>query len=374
MVERSRIITPADAPTEFALSFPPSPTVGQIYQNWQWDGTKWVAYAPAASGTAAVQLTYAASMQIDFSKFINAYIVLTGNLTLLAPQNLSPGQCGVIDLIQDNSGGRQLLSADPAWIWQNNGGPFPLAQNQNSMDSLLYLVDANGKLHVNQLGSWNNPIYGGLRFLTFAAGEKGSFTVPSNFNNSSNTSLVVGAGCNGSASAGGGGGAYSSAINFQLTAGATVYYQCGVPQVFGSSNLLADTWVNTASNAPPTSTSTGILAKGALNATGANNNNGVSGSQKYNGGNGSGAYGGGSAGSSSSGGNASSSQGGAGGGSSYQDGAGGTSASPNGGNGISLGGNWGYGGGGGPNGNGGKSGGGGGSNKAGGYGLIYFAW
>ena len=27
------------------LSFPPSPTSGQTYQNWQWDGAKWVPYA-----------------------------------------------------------------------------------------------------------------------------------------------------------------------------------------------------------------------------------------------------------------------------------------------------------------------------------------
>lgn len=145
----------------------------------------------------------------------------------------------------------------------------------------------------------------------------GSFTIPSDF-----ASLVsieaIGAGANGAAStyspifggsngAGGGGGAYAKITSLSgLTAGGTLY--CQVPAANSG-----DAWANITTNAAPTSTSDGVLAKGASGSSRGASSTSV-GTTKRDGGNaGNGGGGGGAGGPNGDGGNGGGSLSGAGG-------------------------------------------------------------
>lgn len=101
----------------------------------------------------------------------------------------------------------------------------------------------------------------------------GAYTIPADF-----SSLIsiegIGAGAGGMVGAlfnpgdGGGGGAYAKNTTLTgLTAGGTVYVQCGVGGSSGNSGT--DTWFNKSANSAPTLSSDGILAKaGQINRVG----------------------------------------------------------------------------------------------------------
>jgi hypothetical protein len=134
----------------------------------------------------------------------------------------------------------------------------------------------------------------------------GAVTVPSDFGSLVSVE-VIGAGAggkpapSGSGGEGGGGGAYSSSTAVTgITAGGTVYVSTGASGASGVAG--GDTWFNAASNAAPTLTTQGALAKGgAIGASGTGGLGGASasgvGTTKFSGGNGggsvAGAFGGG---------------------------------------------------------------------------------
>jgi hypothetical protein len=93
-----------------------------------------------------------------------------------------------------------------------------------------------------------------------------TWTVPLDFNFSNNTiEAIGGGGGSGSAwpsgGAGGGGGAYTKLSNFYLTPGQVVNINIGTGAATPTSNG-GDTWLNTAAASAPTSSATGLLAKG----------------------------------------------------------------------------------------------------------------
>jgi len=102
-----------------------------------------------------------------------------------------------------------------------------------------------------------------------------TWTVPSDFNFSNNTiEAIGGGGGSGSAwpsgGAGGGGGAYTKLSNFYLTPGQVVNINIGTGAATPTSNG-GDTWLNTAAASAPSSSATGVLAKGgsySANTTG----------------------------------------------------------------------------------------------------------
>lgn len=134
----------------------------------------------------------------------------------------------------------------------------------------------------------------------------GAYTVPSDFGTLVSVE-VIGAGAGGKPASsgaggeGGGGGAYSSSTAVTgITASGTVYVSTGTGGASGVAG--GDTWVNAASNAAPTLTTQGALAKGgAIGASGTGGLGGASasgvGTTKFSGGNGggsvAGAFGGG---------------------------------------------------------------------------------
>lgn len=112
-----------------ALVFPASPTVGQVFENWQWDGVKWIP-APSVSG--------------PFLPLAGG--ALSGPLTLAAPlplpgvtdgSNAAPGQVG--ELLSQSVSAGAILSGSwttittltvPAGSWLIWGAvAFPSAAN-----------------------------------------------------------------------------------------------------------------------------------------------------------------------------------------------------------------------------------------------------
>jgi hypothetical protein len=124
--------------------------------------------------------------------------------------------------------------------------------------------------------------------VVFITATTGSWTVPADFGSLVSIEAIGGGGngggslFNGGGGGGGGGGAYAAITSLSgLSANGTVYVRA----------TTGDTWFNKTSNAAPTSTSNGVLAKGGTNGsiitagTGGSSANSV-GSTKYAGGNG----------------------------------------------------------------------------------------
>ena len=141
-----------------------------------------------------------------------------------------------------------------------------------------------------------------------SSGANGTWTVPSDWNNASNSIECIGgggstyydSGSGGYAGGqGGGGGAYSRIDNFNLTPGQTIRYQVGY--TVGNGPFGYDTWFSTTSSAP-TSTSQGVLAQsGGIDRSGSTSGSGglasnSIGTVKYDGGSGLGGTGSGGGG------------------------------------------------------------------------------
>ena len=101
-----------------------------------------------------------------------------------------------------------------------------------------------------------------------------TWTVPSDWNDSSNTIVCIGGGGSGGGAGaseiiGGGGGAAVILTNFDLTPDATVYISIGAGGVGASNTAGGDTWLNKTTNAAPALVANGALAKaGAAGSTG----------------------------------------------------------------------------------------------------------
>jgi hypothetical protein len=97
------------------------------------------------SAAAFVPVSYAASISLDFSTFINASITLTGNMSLSNPVNGKAGQAGSILLTQDGSGSRTLSLGT---AWKAAGGVFtPLSVSPNAVDRMDYFVVDSTHVH-----------------------------------------------------------------------------------------------------------------------------------------------------------------------------------------------------------------------------------
>lgn len=89
----------------------------------------------AAQLVAAAQ---AATIAIDMSGALNFTTTMTGNRTLGAPSNAKPGQSGVIQLIQDATGGR-TLAFNAAWKFASGIDPV-LSTAAGARDLLCFTV------------------------------------------------------------------------------------------------------------------------------------------------------------------------------------------------------------------------------------------
>lgn len=95
------------------------------------------------SAAGAVALADAATIAVDMSTFINATVTLGGNRALGQPSNAKVGQSGVIEIVQDGTGGRTLgYHAD--WFFAGGADPV-LSTAAGARDLLFYHVLASGK-------------------------------------------------------------------------------------------------------------------------------------------------------------------------------------------------------------------------------------
>lgn len=92
----------------------------------------------AAQLVAAAQ---AATIAVDMSAALNFTTVMTGNRTLGAPSNAKPGQSGVIEFLQDATGGR-TLAFNAAWKFEG-ASPPTLSTAANARDVLVFTVLAS---------------------------------------------------------------------------------------------------------------------------------------------------------------------------------------------------------------------------------------
>jgi len=83
-------------------------------------------------------LTYSATVTPDFSLGNFFTLTLTGNVTLANPINLAAGQQGIIEIIQDGTGGRLITFGS---FWKFRGGSIPVLSTAGSaVDLLSYYV------------------------------------------------------------------------------------------------------------------------------------------------------------------------------------------------------------------------------------------
>lgn len=106
---------------------------------------------PAAVWAAAalVTLPQAATILVDLSAGINFTTTMNGNRTLGAPSNAKPGQSGVIEILQDGTGGRTLAFAS-AWVFAGGVDPT-LSTAAGARDVLAYTVLSSGVILGNLL-------------------------------------------------------------------------------------------------------------------------------------------------------------------------------------------------------------------------------
>lgn len=94
---------------------------------------------------AEVTLTYAATIAVDFSTFINAVVTMTDNGAMGNPTNEKVGQSGVIRIVQDGTGSRTLSYGSD---WEFAGGVAPvLSTAASSQDLLFYHIIASNRIY-----------------------------------------------------------------------------------------------------------------------------------------------------------------------------------------------------------------------------------
>jgi hypothetical protein len=92
-----------------------------------------------------VTLTQATTIAVDMALGLNFTTTMTGNRTLGAPTNTKNGQCGVIEVIQDTTGGRTLAYNS---VWKFASGTAPvLSTAANARDLLFYQVFSSTRIY-----------------------------------------------------------------------------------------------------------------------------------------------------------------------------------------------------------------------------------
>jgi hypothetical protein len=82
---------------------------------------------------------------VDMALGLNFTTTMTGNRTLGAPTNTKNGQCGVIEVIQDTTGGRTLAYNS---VWKFASGTAPvLSTTANARDLLFYQVFSSTRIY-----------------------------------------------------------------------------------------------------------------------------------------------------------------------------------------------------------------------------------
>ena len=94
-----------------------------------------------------VVISYASSVSLNFANFFDAQITLTGDIAFGAPSNAKPGQKGVIEIVQDGSGGHSITSFDSAFVYDNGVAPA-LVETANARNLLHYEILADGSVYV----------------------------------------------------------------------------------------------------------------------------------------------------------------------------------------------------------------------------------
>jgi hypothetical protein len=167
------------------------------------------------------------------------------------------------------------LGIDINTILGSGGGSGGSGQGQNGIAGLAYGAGAGGAGNSTSFSATTGAAgYQGVIIIVYfpikptvillKTTGAGTWTVPSDWNSLNNTiEAIGGGGGTGNASrGGGGGGAYTKLTNFSLTPGATVNIFVGAggagATTYGSGQ---DTWLNKTTNAAPSSSTDGLLAK-----------------------------------------------------------------------------------------------------------------
>lgn len=95
------------------------------------------------SASAPVALTDATNVAVDFNAGRNFTLTLGGNRTLSNPTNQVAGQCGILIVKQDATGGRTLSYANN---WKFSSGAPTLSTGANAIDVIAYYVEASGTI------------------------------------------------------------------------------------------------------------------------------------------------------------------------------------------------------------------------------------
>lgn len=105
-----------------------------------------------ATAGSEVALTFAATIAVDMSTFINGSVSMAGNATLGNPSNTIDGRSGRIRFIQDATGSRTLSYA-ANWVFAGGVDPV-LTTTANAYDILYYDVISSSLV----FGSLNKAI------------------------------------------------------------------------------------------------------------------------------------------------------------------------------------------------------------------------
>lgn len=244
------------------------------------------------SGTIYSRLVTATSSAIDWNEANVQTMTLSSDPTLTFSNGHAGGLYTLI-LAQDATGGRAVTWPSSV-LWA--GGVLPvLTSTAHATDTASFIFDG-----AQYLGSFTRNYRdtscgfgtyignGTCRGYLTAAGAH-TWTVPSDWNSSSNTIEVIGGGSGGTGGGGtgGGGGAYSAVSDLALTPNDSIDYSIGAGGVGGTSSATGggDTWFDGA-----TFGAASVAAKGAHNGSGSSNLGGSAasgiGSTRYDGGDG----------------------------------------------------------------------------------------
>lgn len=115
-------------------------------------GTKGVMAEDLESAAAAVGLTDAATIAIDWDTFINGTVTLGGNRTLGNPTNGQPGTYRRIQVTQDGTGSR-TLAYDTQYVFQGGAEPV-LTTAAGSVDVLIIYCRTTTIFEVSATLDW----------------------------------------------------------------------------------------------------------------------------------------------------------------------------------------------------------------------------
>lgn len=122
------------------IGIPPAASTGEYAAGSE--GGKFLSPGAVFDAAGFLPMGEAATIIPNFGAGFNFTVTLTANRVLGAPDNLKPGQCGVIEILQDATGSR-LLTFDPAWKFPGGEAPV-LSTAAGARDLLSYFVLAGG--------------------------------------------------------------------------------------------------------------------------------------------------------------------------------------------------------------------------------------